>query len=492
MTSIQIAEEAYAKKNYQAAVDTCLELIESQPTSYEAHRLLLHAYLDSGKIGKARAISETLLEMVPDAASRGVYLRLNGMLNFQVGQFGKSGEAFEELLTTEPGDMLALGYLGQIEHRSGHREKALSHIDKLVRVIALQPISAVDFVGGMVAQTLYRGALIAPADTAKRWLEILLALDQGKIQLEHHFQFALGLLHDTLGQADAAYRCFQSANAFQRRLAPYDLADDLQRIDWVFENLPPDFFTPDRKASVAADDPVPIFLVGMPRSGTTLAASILGAHSAVHATGESAFLSRALVEQVDALQKEPGRSPPDAVEEFDSAFFQGIRQRYLALQHLPEGTRYFLDSMPSNLLYVWVVLCAFPDAKVVMLSREKLPTLMSCYSTSFATQRRYTEDLAECGRYFDACAGLASHWLEVSGGALGTLTYESLIADAEAGAGELLEAAGLAPEPACFVPRGSEDVPATADTERQDRLVSVNANTRWEPYRPFLDAAGVL
>jgi tetratricopeptide (TPR) repeat protein len=231
--------------------------------------------------------------------------------------------------------------------------------------------------------------------------------------------FALGKAYRKAGDAANAFRHFAEGNALKRASMVYDVADDER---FVRESIA--FFTPAtmRRLSGAGDPSrAPIFVLGMPRSGTSLVEQILAAHPGVHGAGELTLFDRAVGEL--------GREDPAA-----------LAARYLALlDALAPGEQRVVDKLPSNFRHVGLLHLAFPRAKIVHCVRDALDTCFSCYTTLFTGRQDFSYDLAETGRYYRAYEKLMEHWRAVlPPGVMLDVRYEELVANLEAGARELL------------------------------------------------------
>jgi tetratricopeptide (TPR) repeat protein len=234
----------------------------------------------------------------------------------------------------------------------------------------------------------------------------------------------------------------------------------------------------------ACDSPEPIFIVGMPRTGTTLVEQILASHSQVYAAGE--------LQNFPLLVKRMTQSPSADVLDLETL------QRSVHLDTAALGTAYidstrpatghtahFIDKLPLNMLYIGLIKCALPNAKLICLRRDPMDTCLSNYRQLFATNFKYyyyNHDLLDCGRYFIEFDRLMRHWREVMPGAFHELQYEMLVENPERATRELLTHCGLPWEEQClsFHQRTTSVATASAVQVRQD--IYTSSVNRWQRY----------
>ena len=261
----------------------------------------------------------------------------------------------------------------------------------------------------------------APGDAALARMEELLANAPSMRGAEAAMQmhFALGKAYHKAGDVTGAFRHFSAGNAAKRATLNYDVADDER---FARETIA--FFTPAMVAKLAGAGDVsraPIFVLGMPRSGTSLVEQILASHPDVHGAGELTHFDRAL-------------------EECGAADLTALGARYLALvDQIAPAEKRVVDKLPSNFRHAALLHLALPRARIVHCVRDPLDTCFSCYTTLFTGRQDFSFDLTETGRYYRAYAALVEHWRAVlPPGIVLDVHYEELVADIEAGARRLL------------------------------------------------------
>ncbi len=344
-----------------------------------------------------------------------------------------------------------------------------------------------------IAPALYLVAQLVETADLEDYLAALRALEAGAdhaaLRADASFYFAEASLLDRLKQYPEALHYFLEANRMRRLESGYDVDPVLRQIQNISDLFGPEFFAIPAEAEVAAGDPRVIFIVGMPRSGTSLVEQVYAAHSDVTAVGESESLARSVAAE---FKQRPDCNPAKP-ESFDAAFFADIRKKYLRGVGFKPGQKIITDKMPANLMYAWAIRKAFPDAKIVVCEREKTATVMSCFATNFANRNCFSESIEDCARYYDKMYESADRWNERIGDRVLQQSYEDLVNHPREQIGRLLDHAGLAHEEPCFTPHESKRVVPTASRLQVTQPIYRTGNERWEPYLPHLgDVAQLL
>lgn len=424
------------------------------------------------------------------------------------GRAGEAAQIYIGILKADSSNVEALFHLGVMHHQRGDlREggKLLSLAAKKsprdVRVLfALaslrleegQPISALDLAGRAVtaersarvltraagihaeagqmeeARSLYQEALKLEPASPEAWQGLagvkkftiddpdFAALSTLAASVSHlptpqriKMEFALGKAHLDAGEADKAFAHYAMANNLQRAEFPhYDICKFEQYIDSAIALF--DATLVDRlRGKGTVKNTRPVFIVGMPRSGSTLADQILASHPDAASIGES----RALQRCIPAFEnKEVPRYCPPHVPSITGQLtsgltperLDGIAQRYLpATEPMVRGAKRLVDKMLFNYTWVGVILLALPEAKIVHCTRDPMDTGLSIWQTFFQQPLPWAYDQRETGRYYRAYRKLMAHWEKLFPGKIHTANYEAMIADQEAETRKLLEYCGL-------------------------------------------------
>ena len=306
-------------------------------------------------------------------------------------------------------------------------------------------------------------------------------------QIELHF--ALAKAYDDIGRTERAFKHLQNGNILKRRSIIYDesaVLDAMRAIERVFTSE-----TMAARRGLGDPSEVPVFIVGMPRSGTTLVEQILASHPRLFGAGELFHLP-----DLVSAGHAGARFPFD----FSSLSDEQLRQfagRYVErLQsHAPEANR-IADKLPANFRLIGLIRLALPNARIIHVRRDPVDTCFSCYTKLFPSGQDYTFDLGELGRFYRAYESLMEHWRSVlPAGAMLDVQYETLIADLEGQARRLIEYCRLEWDERCLRFHQTERSIRTASFAQVREPLYVHSIGRWRPYkahlRPLLDALGV-
>ncbi|MBO6564900.1 MAG: sulfotransferase [Pseudomonadales bacterium] len=233
-------------------------------------------------------------------------------------------------------------------------------------------------------------------------------------------------------------------------------------------------------------NPTPIFIVGMPRSGSSLFEQMLGLHSKIMPLGEVNWVHETYVK----LQKSLGDSA--SVSELYELCLQReshekLRKTYFANLRKDISEPVVVDKLVGNIAYLHAIRAAFPDALVVFMTRDRNATIWSCFKSPFISGHRYSERIEECSAYYDSTEKLMHHWAVHYGDRLITVAYEDLVDNPEREIRRILEKAGLKFEPVCLSPESANRIVKTASRHQVAQPIYRDANRGWLPYAGFVE-----
>jgi len=375
--------------------------------------------------------------------------------------------------------------LADAHNNIGNVLKALGQLEEArqayLKALALDPgitgvyVNYADAVRIMPDDPHFHSMQQMRADSAQR-------SDTEKLQLD----YALAKAYADIRDHQRSFQHLLSGSALKRAQIQYDEAAELA----LFERIEK-IFTPDllrAKERLGGGDPsvAPIFILGMPRSGTTLVEQILASHHEVHGGGELATLSEVVAHM--GLADTRMIRYPDGVAALDAAGITAIGQRYLAgLRKLAASAPRITDKMPSNFYYVGLIHLALPNARIIHTVRDPVDTCVSCFSKLFTVEQYQTYDLAELGRYYRAYHRLMAHWRGVlPSGRMLEVRYETVVADIEGEVRRMLDYCGLPWDQRCLSFHDTERAVHTASATQVRQPIYSGAIGRWRAYEEFL------
>ena len=316
-----------------------------------------------------------------------------------------------------------------------------------------------------------------------RRLEVLLKNRERSVSDRISAGFALGMLLDNAERCDEAFPCFADANALHRQQRAeagerFDIAALQRQVDDLIELATPGFFS--AAASWGNTSQAPVFIVGMPRSGTSLVEQIAASHSRVFGAGELNTLEK-IWEMLSAHNQ--GRP----IEQWDAAFARQLADRHVGfLQALGNGAVRIIDKMPDNIFFLWIIAVLFPAARVILCRRDLRDVCLSCYFHHFTEGHLYAYDLADCGARALKIDRLATHWLRVAPLEMLVIDYEKLVWDPEGESRRLIEFLDLEWEPACLDFHRTERPVLTASAWQVRQPLYTHSIRHWWRYARHL------
>jgi Tfp pilus assembly protein PilF len=298
-----------------------------------------------------------------------------------------------------------------------------------------------------------------------------------------HLHFALAKAYDDIGAHQAAFAQLSIGNQLKRQETPYDEVATFAQM-----NRTPDVFT---KAFVRSHENhgeqsrLPIFVIGMPRSGTTLIEQILASHPQVFGAGELALFDQTAGALRDSL---PGQPPyPDMAEAMSGEDFAKAGAIYLEqLTQLAPDAHRIVDKMPGNFLLAGLIHLALPNATIIHAVRDPVDTCVSCYSLLFNDQK-YSYDLSELGRYYRHYQSLMAHWHSVlPPGRILDVRYEELIGDLEGVARRVVAQCGLPWDERCLDFHRTSRMVNTPSATQVRKPIYRSSIGRWRRYKALL------
>jgi tetratricopeptide (TPR) repeat protein len=379
-------------------------------------------------------------------------------------------------LETAPGNPEYLYNLATSAIALGKMDEAESLLD---RVIAIRPddYDAYYNRATLRKQTVERNHVVE----IERRLSGRLRQPMGEVQLG----YALAKELEDLGEYRRSFAALKRGADARRRLLSYRVEDDMRAMDAIASTFDAGFFA---KYLAGERGPHPIFILGLPRSGTTLVDRILSSHSKVESLGEINDFARALMRAVPNV-----KNKFELISGAADADFAAIGRNYAETTHaVSTGAARAIDKTPVNFLYLGLIARALPDATIIHVRRNAMDVCYAMYKTLFRMAYPFSYDLTDLANYYIAYDRLMDHWTKVLPGRIIDLNYEDVVADQNAATRRLVAACRLGWEDACLAPERNERPSLTASAAQVRQKVYANSVGLWRAYekdlRPLAEA----
>ena len=438
----------------------------------------------SDRIGHPEAAEQCFrkaLALKPDDLQ--AHTGLINMLRFQ-GRLEESLEAIEAALRYHPKHANMRAWAAIIHEQGGEADKAYS----LIRTL----LGESDDPPPLLIEVMLR--ICKKMDCCEEAIEraqTLLSKDGLRPNSRRDLHFELGKLYDKAGDYDTAFEHYYRANETAK--PPFDITEMKQKVDALIHS-----YARERMESLphaGNDSRQPVFIVGMPRSGTSLTEQILGSHPEVFAAGELNDINDIAASMPAMLGTD--KPHPDCLEWLNPDTLDRLARRYLDRMKERTGDTaytYTTDKMPHNFMNLGLISLLFPGARIIHCRRDPRDTCLSIYFQNFGWLHRYGADLGWLGGYYHHYHRLMQHWESVLDLPMLTVRYEDMIADQEAVTRKMLEFCGLEWDERCLQFHKSERHVATASYDQVRQKIYTKSKARWKNYEkhiaPLLDALG--
>ncbi len=301
-----------------------------------------------------------------------------------------------------------------------------------------------------------------------------------------HLEFALAKALEDEGLYEDSFTHYAAGNALRRQAVQYDAGENHANMLRTKAAQTADFFA--ARTGVGAPAPDPIFIVGLPRAGSTLLEQILASHSQVEGTMELPDMVSIARRLGERKKKTDTSLYPEILQSLPLEQFRELGEEYLERTriHRKLGRPFFIDKLPNNFLHTGLIHLILPNAKIVDARRHPLGGCFSCFKQHFARGQVFTYDLTEVGRYYVDYVTLMAHYDAVMPGRVHRVLYENMVADPEGEVRRLLDYCGLAFEPGCLRFYENDRAVRTASSEQVRRPIFADAVEHWQNYEPWL------
>jgi tetratricopeptide (TPR) repeat protein len=463
-----LASALTALERYDDAISQCEEVLAVRPQFTAAHvnyGLVLEA------LGRDAAAAQHYRQAVVSDPTSVVALYRLGHIMQRLGHNEEAARRFEEVLRINPHHVEALNDLGEALRTLGELGEAVKSFEKS---IALNPNDV-----NLYLNLAYSKNTLTHDDPYLVSLEWL-ARDPAALMPEQQaiIHFALGKMYADLKDYERSFEHLQHANTLHRNEVDYD-----ERATFDFWNRLSAVFSADllrAKRGIGNPSYVPIFIVGLPRSGTTLVEQILASHPKVFGGGEMGLLG-----PIATNIKDPGGAEfPESVASVPDARWREFGAGYLrAARAMAPNAERIIDKSADNFKYLGLIALALPNARLVHVLRDSRDVAVSCYSILFAPGHEYSYDLAELGRYIAAYHKFMKHWRQVlPPGMMIEVKYETLVRNVEQEARRITSHCGLAWDDRCLEFHKTRRPVRTASAAQVRQPIYQSSIGRWKSY----------
>ena len=440
--------------------------VQLAPQDAEAHSNLGITLQELGRLDEAEASYAKAIALKPDFAE--AHYNLGNTLK-ELGRLDEALASYNQAIALKPDFALAHYNLGITLQELGRLDEALA---SYTQAIALKP----DYAEAHQALTSMK-KFDAQDEQYSKMLELY--LDESISEEQRcHINFGLAKACEDLGDYEQAYTHYGEGNVLRKKLLNYDINQDVELFKQIKSNysqIAQNSLEPDKLSK----DLMPIFIVGMPRSGTTLVEQIISSHSKVTGAGEL-----------------------DCARQFGAAIATGItgenneslldfRSKYLdKLQNVSNGNHIVTDKMPQNFRFIGLLAAAFPEAKIIHVKRNPAAVCWANYKQYFVSKSiGYCYALDDVISYHKLYENLMEFWANTLSNRIYKLDYEQLTVNQESETRQLIDYLGLDWDENCLSPQNNTRSVATASNVQVRKKVYRGSSEQWRKYQPFLNGA---
>jgi tetratricopeptide (TPR) repeat protein len=498
------AAEHHRAGRHEDAERIYRDILVRDPKNISAMRLLGSLAFDVGRYRIATKFLKQTVELAPRFFAAWTDLAQSLTKSHK---FDEAEEAINQAIRLEPALPYPRMLLGTLLTKAGRYEDA---IDAYKSALEKQPDHGGSLIGlGNLLKTIGRQdeAIRTYRDCVEKFpsfgeayyslanLKTFRFTDEEIANMEQHVEnerlpeesrvninFALGKAYEDRGEYGPAFACYQRGNDMRRMNESYDPVQTEVIHDRIIETFTQEYL--DTNEGNGDPDPAPIFIVGLPRSGSTLIEQILASHTLVEGTHELADLGR-VIGSINR-QRPAGARYPEAFRQFDAERLRALGQKYLtSTQRHRTGLPHFTDKMPNNFPSIGMLHLILPNAKIINAHRHPLDSCMGSYKQLFFGGQAFTYDLIEIGEYYLEYRRMMDYWHQVLPGKVLDIRYEDMVADQEVQTRRLLDYCELPFEEECLRFYETDRAVNTASSEQVRQPIyskSVNSWRRFEEH----------
>ena len=448
------------------AIEAYNKALSLKPNYAEAHNNTGNALKEQGKLDEAIEAYNKALSLKPDYAEASYNM---GNALREQGKLDEAIKALHKAVSLKPDYAEAHNNMGVFLKEQGKLDEAIEAYNK---ALSLKPDYA------EAHRNLSSSKNYKPEDTQIAFVNELIQRSNLKDDDKCHLNYTLAKMNEDLGDLNTAYENYVAGGKLRKKMLSYDFKKDEHRYDQI-KDTSPKFKELVLSQRFEAATNTPIFILGMPRSGTTLVEQIISSHSQVHGAGELRFLSRF----------GGSLSRGNQIISFDNVL--QARNAYLhELEKLSNGCRFVSDKMPQNFMHIGLILKALPEAKIVHVKRDPAATCWSNFKHYFQAEGLgYSCDLKDTVNYFKLYQDLMEFWDQQYSEHIYHLDYDRLTLEQEPETRKLIEHLELGWEDNCLSPQENKRSVRTASQQQVRQKVYTGSSQAWRKFEPYLGGA---
>jgi tetratricopeptide (TPR) repeat protein len=443
------------------------QVLVANPELVELLTQLGGVLYDLRQFDEAIGCYERALALAPGSPTM---LHAIGRARYRQGRFEESRAAYIRAIELEPGNAENYWGVGRIYEAEGRFDKAIAWQEK---ALAHQPDHS------LAHYSLVMMRSSADREARVRQLEQILAQGSPDPNRCAPLNFALAKLYDEGADYDQAFRYFKAGNDLRKAAHRYQPGEEASLIDRLTASLSKGLF--DEKERIGSRSERPVFIIGMPRSGTTLVEQILASHPQIHGHGEVDHITELVIGLAERLE---GRQPyPECLAALDANTAGCLAEEYLGqLERVACGAARSVDKMPHNFFHLGVIALLFPQARLLHCVRDPIDTCLSCYFHDFGLRHPFSWDLEQLGHYYRDYQRLMAHWHATLPNPILDVPYEGLVGDQEVWSRKLIDFLGLPWDERCLAYYETNRPVTTSSSWQVRQPIYASSIGRWQHY----------
>lgn len=300
-----------------------------------------------------------------------------------------------------------------------------------------------------------------------------------------HICFALGKAYEHQRQYDLSFQYYKEGNDIKCKLDGHSAEENHSNVQRAKNSLSQEFFQ--SQENLGHSDPAPIFIVGLPRSGSTLLEQILASHSQVDGTKELVHILSIVQNLSERRRQQDVSKYPEALLSLQAEQLQSLGKHYIEQARIQRGSApFFIDKMPNNYLHIGLIKMILPNAKIIDARRHPMACCFSGYTQLFSKGQSFTYNLNDLGNYYRDYVEVMNHWDRVLPGQVLRVHYEDVVADTESQVRRILDFCGLPFEESCLQFHQTQRAVRTASSEQVRQPIYQGALEHWHNYSAHL------